>query len=503
MRAAVLDAQPESSWPPRTGRTPVVLPGGDAVSVVIFVAASLGAFWGHYAGHQFTAALVYVVGVTWVGSQSGLRGGLLAAVLASVIFNFFLSEPLYRFSMTSADEGVPLIAFALGAGISGTLAGRLNDRARAAEKARRQLELLLVASRSLQRPLQVSEIPLAIADFLAAPDHEVPELYVVRGGRLDPVEREQERELALQLFGEGGDRLSQGRKSALAIRNPTGLLAVMVCDDHLLARLGEDAETVAFLNVLSLATERCLLLERLADSEALERSEALKTALLSSVSHDLRTPLAAIAASATSLSSYGADLSEEVRGSLLHTIEEQCERLNRYTANILSLGRVQFGLGDTDLQEVEAVEVLSGAVARARSLSFRHTIVKQLPAGEAIVRADPIMLEQSFFNVIENAVRHTPGGRVSVAAEILSGTLRVSIVDEGAGIPVEELGRIFDRFYRGSTGGSREGSGLGLSIAKGFVEAFGGSICAISPNGARGGSCFQIELPLRYTGSVC
>lgn len=466
-------------------------------SAALFLLATLAAFWGHQSGHQVTAALVYVVGVTCVGSLSGLRGGILAALAASIIFNFFLSEPLYRFSMTSPDEAFPLAAFAIGAVISGSLAGRLNDKARAAERSKGQLELLLFASRALQTPVRVADVSRSIASFVGNRPHAIPELFVVRGDRLEAVEGGRNMELAQQLLRSGAARLCSDRYSAFLVSSRDGPLGIIVVDGPLFSTAGDDAETDAFLNVFSLAIERCLLLERVSETEAVRASEALKTALLSSVSHDMRTPLAAISASASSLASYSDDLSEDVRASLLRTIDEQCGRLNRYTTNLLSLSRIQSGVRAGDLQSVDALDVLGTAVSRARALGFPHTIEKRLHSGEAIVFADPVMLEQVFYNVIENALQHTDGGVVTIATAEIDDCLAIAVSDEGSGISVAEAEKVFDRFYRGDGSGGREGSGLGLSIAKGFIEAFGGSIAVRSRDDAGSGACFSIQLPLR------
>jgi two-component system sensor histidine kinase KdpD len=257
------------------------------------------------------------------------------------------------------------------------------------------------------------------------------------------------------------------------------------------------------VNLLSIALERCLLLERLSEAELVKRSEEFKTALLSSVSHDMRTPLSAISASASSLARFGAELDGETRRDLLSMIQEQCDRLNRYTTNLLNLGRLQAGVDDTQFTQCDALEVLGSAIARTRNLGSKHEITKFYEVASASVRADPVMLEQVYYNVLENAARYSPdGSRIEVWAAVNGDDLCISILDQGPGIPPADLELVFDRFYRSRSAFPSEGSGLGLSIAKGFTQAFGGSIEAAPAPGHPGGTMIKIALPLDASSAV-
>jgi two-component system sensor histidine kinase KdpD len=176
-------------------------------------------------------------------------------------------------------------------------------------------------------------------------------------------------------------------------------------------------------------------------------------------------------------------------------IVEQCHRLDRYTGNLLNLTRLQAGVDRRDFVTCDAVEVLGAAILRARSLSSDREFEKRLELSSAIVRADPVMLEQIFYNVLENAIRYSPPGScigIDVAQRDLA--VEVLVVDSGTGIPSEDLARVFERFYRGGAAAGTDGSGLGLSIAKGFTEAFGGSILA--ENAEDAGARIRIRLPL-------
>ncbi len=279
---------------------------------------------------------------------------------------------------------------------------------------------------------------------------------------------------------------------------PAGADAVLVLDWPERPReVSTDHDLDAFVNLLSIALERCLLLERLSEAELIKRSEKFKTALLSSVSHDMRTPLSAISASASSLSRFSAELDGDTRRDLLSMIEEQCDRLNRYTTNLLNLGRLQAGVDQTQFTQCDALEVLGAAISRTRSLGTTHEITKDYHVASAPVRADPVMLEQIFYNVFENAVRYSPdGSRIAVSAAVIRDNVSITILDEGQGIPAADLELVFDRFYRSRSSHPHEGSGLGLSIAKGFTQAFEGSIEAAPAPAPLRGTLIKISFPL-------
>ena len=479
------------------GRVPA-----QALAVSIFLLATAAAIGAQRTQLPLTAAIIYLLGVTVVGALVGIRGGLAGAVAASLIYNFFISDPVFRFSLVSAEEYVPLIAFNLGAAASALLAGRLKERALAAETANRQLKALFDLSQRLQSAVQVHQIPAAIEAFAYTIGPAEPELYVRKGDELVGIKGAGSgSELARELVASSLSRLALGENLGFLLATgagPVGVLVLPLAPGTRLAQREQDLE--AFVNVLSIALERCLLLEQVSEAELIKRSEEFKTALLSSVSHDMRTPLSAISASASSLASY--ELPEEVRADLLATIREQCERLNRYTTNLLNLGRLQGGLDPRHFTECDALDVLGTAISRARHVAGERGIVKVFRVDAALVRADPVMLEQVFYNVLENAVHYSPERSfISVGADVKSDHLLVDIVDQGPGIAAGDEERIFNRFYRARSPSPHEGSGLGLAIARGFTEAFGGSIAAQRVDEKIGGTRISIRLPLEAGGA--
>lgn len=466
---------------------------GSWFSLPIFAAATLASWSAQAWDRPVSAALLYLLGVLLIGATSGVKLGLAAAIGASLIHNFFLVEPKLQFRLDSADEFIPLLALNLCAIVSGVLAGRLQDRARAAEHASARLDQLLGLSRALQEAVTLEELGSALSRFCQTTGIGTAELWALEDGRLVAASGD-ETARAIPPNHEGGDTsdgLSGSELKRLA--TPRGACGVLLHhrDDAAIV----DWESVAAL--LSIAVERCLLVRSLADAEALRRSEEFKTTLISSVSHDLRTPLAAITASATSLLSFEEGLSRPDRQTMLQIIRDQADRLNRYTSNLLSLNRLQSAVDPRELDSVDLVDLVGTVLSSIRSRAVDHRFEKTIGLSQATVRANPVMIEQALGNVVENAVRYSPDGSLIRVELAMDGRDYLILVeDEGDGVDPAELERIFERFYRGGRPAGEEGQGLGLSISKGFVERFGGTISAFSPVRSGRGTRIEIRLPI-------
>ncbi len=467
-------------------------------SIALFLLSTGGATLAAHFDRPVTSALIYVLGVTIIGAISGIRGGLIAAIAAAFIHNFFLREPVLQISAASADEYIPFIVFNLSAVISGMLAGRLKDRAHLAERAQARLNVLLVVSDRLQKVVLLPDLVTAMNSADIRPWLGRFELYDDQGRNIGlPPDGPRWRHLATQPFEAQCIQSEADRASAYRLGQPGRALGIAIFGEQENRSGSRSVDMEALAALLSMTVERCLLLERLSRTEAVRRSEELKTALLSSLSHDMRTPLSAISTSASSLLSLSGDLDPAVRLMLLQTIKEQCERLDRYTANLLDLGRLQTGIDAEQLIEVDIVEVLGTVLRSTRALSASHAIAKQIDSPSAIVRANPVMVEQIFRNLLDNAVRYSPEGS-TIAVKMVQGNalVRIEIIDQGCGVPKDELPHLFDRFYRSSRTQHQEGHGLGLSIARGFVEAFGGWISVDSPHAGGIGTQVIVEIPL-------
>ncbi|MGN6850444.1 MAG: sensor histidine kinase [Sphingomicrobium sp.] len=446
-------------------------------------------------GRPVTAALLALFSVTIVGATLGVRGGLVAGILASFAYNLLLTEPILTFTPPSSDDLLPILALNVCAIASGIIAGRLRDRATAAELSRRLVADLLAFSQALQPAATLEQIEDVAVRHIGR-GGPVALFIEIDGSLRSPTGSVAGAELAAEVFHGGMHELRSSEHLALALASAERRIGVVVVDATHDEVAGQDIRN--FLPLLALAVERSLLAAELSEAEAIKWSEKFKTALLSSVSHDLRTPLAAISASASSLSSLSAELDRGTKNDLLRTIQEQCERLDRLTTNLLNIGRIEGGLEVEHMPFVDAVEVLGSALGKVRQLHSTHRFDKDFRAGFATVRADEPLLEQVFINVLENAAVHTaPGTRVKVSSECSDRSVVISIEDDGSGIPERERGRIFDRFVQGtSERRSHSGSGLGLSIARGFAERVGGTIQVASAAAPLKGAKIEIRLPV-------
>jgi two-component system sensor histidine kinase KdpD len=457
-----------------------------ALLVVLCLAAG---YLAHFNSRPVSTALALVFGVVLVAARHGLRAGILAGIAVSISYNLVFSDPFLRFGLRSIDDLVPLMAFNLSAVASAYLAGRLRDEARRSRHAHERVDALLSFSQDLQKAVDATDM-LHVARRSGGID--AIELHL-DDARVVAPDGQADLSLVANHFRQNGPGTIPASKKRLymAQRFSRGLLLV-------LAREQVSSDLPARLAILAIAAERWLLTESLVATNVLRRSEDFKTTLLSSVSHDLRTPLAIIGASAGSLLRYPEKLCEEARHELLITIEQQATRLNRLTDNLLSLVKIEGGLDRNAMPTMDVLDALGSALVAARQFAPERQITKELKLGEAIVRADPSLLEQVLINVVQNALVHTPPD-TPIHIEVAAATHQVTIAveDGGVGISDDDRELIFERFHQARVSGRRHaGSGLGLSIARGFARAAGGDVTVgRRPDGAAGAR-FEITLPL-------
>jgi two-component system, OmpR family, sensor histidine kinase KdpD len=408
---------------------------------------------------------VYLIAVMGVSIRWGTAAGLGTAFLSAAAWNFFHIPPTGRFTIAEGENWVALAVFLAAAVIVSRLADDARRRTEEAERRRAEAALLADLARDMLATSSEAEARRVLASRLAgelglaAEDVEIGTRTVVGERWLVPLES-------------GGRRVG-------TMQLPAGLgPAERETVDRLAPSLG----------VLLAAARRGAELEAEAiEAAALRRSDEIKTALLRAVSHDLRSPLTAIAAAADGLDA-GGDGERE----LVDVIRGETDRLGRLVADLLDLSRLETGQARPSLDWCSLEEVVGGAIASLgeRASAVEVAIDPDLP----LVEADAAQLERAVANLLDNAIRHGPGRAVRVRGRRLQYRLRLEISDDGPGIPREDLETIFEPFVRGSeTAGS--GSGLGLAIARGFVAGSSGRLWAES--GRDGGATFVIELPVR------
>jgi two-component system sensor histidine kinase KdpD len=433
---------------------------------------------------------VLVVSIIWGG---GL--GIATAVISAASFNYFHIAPTGEFTIRDSRNWVALITFLVVAGIASSLAEITRARTRDALERRREADLAAEMARLLLRGNSLTEaLPTAaarLAQMLELSSAAI-EMEAVEGD---------ERQIAFPLR-EGSGRL--------------GTLLVGAGTSEANLRRLQERVVPALEALLSAALEREGLLGGVVETAALRRADSIKTSLLRAVSHDLRSPLTAIATAGEAVAS--PSLSEAERFEMAAVIEEETLRLSRLVDNLLDLSRLEAGAAEPRRDWVSVDELIrSSIVELGDPQDFSLSIDRDLP----LVLLDAVQMERAFVNVLENARRHSGDHPVSVRARAVRslaarrsrpaapepGTavgpggdrLIVRIVDRGPGIPPAQLERVFEPFYRaGTPGGEHRGSGLGLAIARGFTEANAGTLHVESLPGQ--GATFVFELPLEERG---
>jgi len=255
----------------------------------------------------------------------------------------------------------------------------------------------------------------------------------------------------------------------------------------------------ALTDQAAVSIERINLADDVDRTRLLAETERLRSALLTSISHDLRTPLASILGSASTLASYEALLDADSRRDLLRTIQEEAERLNRFVGNLLDMTRIESGALELKREPADLGELVGSALTRAAKVLAGHRVTTDIAANLPLVDIDVVLFEQALFNVLDNAAKYAPQeSRVQVRVwhEPAAGELRLQVIDEGPGMPESELPHLFEKFYRvQNTDRQRPGTGLGLAIARGFVEAMGGRVEAANRTD-RSGAMFTFVLPV-------
>ncbi|MDA0172768.1 DUF4118 domain-containing protein [Solirubrobacter taibaiensis] len=397
--------------------------------------------------------VVYLVVVLAVASVWGVWLGLATALASALAFNFFHIPPTGRLTITGGENWVALIVFFAAAALASSLTELARRRTVEAEQRRQEADLSAEMARLL-----------------------------LRGGRLEETLPAVGERLARALEAPSASIVAQAVDGTFPLREGPRQIGTLTVDapEPVLRRI-QTRIVPALEALLAAALERDALMADAVETAALRRSDVIKTALLRSVSHDLRSPLTAILTSAEALR-----LAPDERVELADDITTEATRLSRLIDNLLDLSRLEAGAAEARPEWSSIEEVLTAATEHVPDGQFKLALDDDLPP----VRADAAQLERAFANLFENAQRHSGGHPVSVRARDVGGRILIRVVDRGPGIPKAHQERIFEPFYRS---GSR-GSGLGLAIVRGFVEANGGRVWVESlPDQA---TSFVVELPV-------
>ncbi|MFN8591727.1 MAG: ATP-binding protein [Thermomicrobiales bacterium] len=476
--------------------------------------------------------LLYLLLTVGVALSAGLWPAVVSAITGFVAFDFFFIPPYHTFSVADRDHVLALFVYLGVAVVTAQLASRLRSRTEEAQRETRRTAMLAELNAALIEDITLDAVLQRIAE-------RVVTVYGAQGCRvLVPDEQGRLRTGAYYppVLGESIDRAELALADwAFTQRQPIGRSgrgrkivdimkpAVPVSGEHqrpdvlylpiltarhvpgvleVIGRPGkgafhaEDEQLLTtFVDQAALALERARLSEEAAHAAVLAKSDELKSALLAAVSHDLRTPLASIKASATSLLDTSIDWNPTVRQELLTAIDEETDRLSLMVSNLLDLSRIEGGAlrPQKDWYDVDELiaDVYDRMAARTQSHPIAIAIAPDLPA----IRFDYVEIAQVLVNLIENAVKYTPAGTpIEISARRAPHAIEISVRDEGPGIPRAQQDRVFEKFYRAPSGTGAPGAGIGLAISKGLVEAHGGEISLDSASGK--GTTFRFTLPI-------
>jgi two-component system sensor histidine kinase KdpD len=479
--------------------------------------------------------LLYLLLTFMVALAGGLWPAVLSAVLGFLAFDVLFIPPYLTLSVAAPDHVLALFVYLGVAVITAHLVSRLRDRTQAALRESRRMALLAELNAAL-----IGDVTLEA--ILARISERVVTVYGARGCRV--LVRGDDGELRAGAFyperigpevdrtglslaewamtnrqpvgrGDRGGRIA-GRKPGTP-RPASGAdvlyLPIMTKDRvagvlEVTGRPGkgvfraEDEQTLmTFVDQAALALERARLSAEAAQAAALAQSDELKSALLAAVSHDLRTPLASIKASATSLLDDSVEWDAATRRDFLTAIDEETDRLTLMVSNFLDLSRIEGGALRPQKDWYDVDELIADVRARLATRTASHPLLVTIEPDLPPLRFDYVQISQVLVNLLENAVKYTPPGTsIAVAARQAGGAIEISVHDDGPGIPVEHQARLFEKFYRAHSGSAAAGTGIGLAISKGLVEAHGGRIWVESEPGS--GTTFRFTLPLPASSHV-
>jgi two-component system sensor histidine kinase KdpD len=481
--------------------------------LAVAVATGVSALLWPWIGTENTD-LVYLTAVVGVAVRFGLWPSLLASAASALCYNFFFTEPYYTFAIADPRNVIAVLFFAIVAVVVSNVAARARTLAVTAMARARATESLYAFSRKLSGAGTLDDVLWASA-YQAALMLKVrvimllPEdgTLAVRTG-YPPEDVVDEADLAAAKWawthdrpaGRSSDTLPGAKRLFLPMRTGRGVVGVVGIDsDKSGPLLTPDQRRLldALIDQAALAIERVHLVDDLDQAKRRVEADRLRAALLTSISHDLKTPLASIVGAAGALKDLSGALDDNAKADLVATILEESERLNRFIANLLDMTRLESGSIKPNTARHDIGEIVGSVLERARKILVQHRVVVDIAKDLPMLDLDPVLFEQVLFNLLDNAAKYaSPQTTVLIQSWQDGETVKLQILDEGSGIPPEELDRIFDKFHRAEKQDQvRAGTGLGLAISRGFIEAMGGTITAAN-RADRPGAVFTIALPV-------
>jgi len=468
--------------------------------VVVILITLIASKLNKYLPHT-SLLLLFMTGVVMVSSQTSLGPSILSSVLSFLSFNFFFTEPYYTLDVVHRHDIAALILFLLVSIITGNLASKMRQALSRYDTALSDLNHFYSFSQKMTSALNKEGV-LALLQKNVQSLSDKP-VSVICKSKLNEYEAipshadMPDKALLDSLWHKGAAKTMDvvaGWIIIEAVFNKE-VMAVIAIKDRAEAMLINSTQTLA--DLAALALQRIKLFQDLEQAKVASETEQLRSALLSSVSHDLRTPLATVIGSASTLLDLNTQIDQEKQLMLLKSILHESERLDRHIQNLLDMTR--FGQGKVSLKRdwVDMQDIVSSVLSRLEDVLKRCQVSVHIREISPIIRVHGLLIEQALLNIVDNAARFSPDdGRIIIRLYKKEADMVIDVEDEGPGIVDDEKKRIFDMFYSLNQGDQhqRSGAGLGLAIAQGMVGAHGGKIEALDTEDGSG-ALMRVSLP--------
>jgi two-component system sensor histidine kinase KdpD len=461
---------------------------------------------------------VFLVAVLISAICYGLWPSMFAAFISVIIYDFFFIPPVYSLEIESAADKINLAFFMLTAIVVSSLTARVRRYAVLADKRALTAEKLSAFARRVGSALTVEDILARSSEDIAAATGTSVVALLADGKHLV---RDSFRTTGATTAGTrpDADLLDRLERTWAAPANRSDAVRLgawyflgLACDENTTCLIGVrrdwTAETAdpddqpliqAFAQQTASAIAQNRLRQRLHDASVQIASEEFGAALLNSISHDLRGPLTTILGATSALDLHWPVLADDARLELVKTARQESEHLSAYIGNLLDISRLECGTIGPRLVPLDLADLIGSATRKARAALSAHRLAIDIPESLPLMQADATLLQQTVVNLLDNASKYAPrGSQIRIDADADETTVTLRIRDEGPGLPDGELDRVFDKFFRSATtGATQPGTGLGLTICRGLVEAMHGTIRATNRNG-RSGLCISITLPAAH-----
>ena len=457
--------------------------------------------------------MIYLLAVMVAAFYLGRGPAILVSLLGVAAFDFFFVPPYYTLAVSQTEYIITFIGLFLVGVVISALAVRAREQAESAQRREADTARLYALSRDLAAAEGLEMVVRAVRTHLESDFGRDVVIYLPGGDSLQPYldphtnqPAPGEAELSLAVWsyrhaepaGLGTNTLPSAEPRFMPLktsRHTVGVLSIKPLDPTRPLSSDQRRMLEAFANQTAQAVERANLAEQTGQIKLLQTAEKLQNALLNSISHDLRTPLVSITGALTTLESQGETLAPVARQSLVETAREEADRLNRLVGNLLDMTRLEGGALKVKSESADVQDIIGTSIGQMESRLTGRKIKVSVPDSLPFVNLDFVLIVHVLNNLLDNALKYSPASsQVDVQAQMVENELQISVLDRGLGIPVGDLERVFDKFYRVQRPAHVAGTGLGLAICKGIVEAHGGRIWAENRPG--GGTSITLSLPV-------